>query len=62
MNEDKKPRRIATMFNSNQGGALYDPNGIAWTLCVGQHGYSMGYIVVYEGNDKDTASHEEWLH
>lgn len=54
-----------TMFNSNQGGALYDTNGIAWTLCVGQHGYSMGYILINERTsekNKDTASNEDRIH
>ena len=38
--------RVGTLFNSNQGGAVYDPKGIAPCLGAAFHGYANGYIVV----------------
>ena len=38
--------RVGTLFNSNQGGAVYDVNGIAPCLGAAFHGYANGYIVM----------------
>lgn len=32
---------------------MYDPTGVAWTLCSGTHGYAMGYIMEEEHETED---------
>ena len=47
-----KVLRIGTLFNSNQGGAVYDIDGLAPNICAAFHGYANGYIVVKRKGDK----------
>lgn len=37
----------------SQGGAVYDSNGLAQTICACAHGYAMGYILVTVDERKD---------
>ena len=38
--------RIGTLFNSNQGGAVFDANGVCPCLGAAFHGYANGYVVI----------------
>ena len=49
---------IGYVYRSRQNGGVYDPQGVAPTICVGCHSGVEPKIIVYEDEPKDTASNK----
>ncbi len=36
---------LGRLTEKSQAGSVISPEGISFTLCAGNHGYAMGYII-----------------
>ena len=48
---------VGFIYKSQQNGQVYDPNGVAPTICVGHHAGVEPRIIVYE-DDQDEELHQ----